>query len=88
MAWDVGSGYRSIARGGDRRPPAPVTVPDTVRSAFHSWWSAETQYSLALDLYQAEDSTGVEVREAALRLARLRSRADVRRDVYFRAALG
>ena len=87
-AWDVASGYRSIARGGDRRPPAPAPVPDTVRSAFDSWWSAESQYSLALDLYQAEGSTGIEVREAALRLARLRSRADARRDRYFRAALG
>ena len=43
---------------------------------------------LALDLYRAEDTTGTEVREAALLLARLRSRADSRRDTYLRAALG
>jgi hypothetical protein len=88
-AWDVVPGYRRIARIGDRRPPEPAPVPaaDPVRSAFHAWWSAESQYSLALDLYPAADCTGTEVREAALRLARLRSRADMRRDRYFRAAL-
>jgi hypothetical protein len=86
-AEDVGSGYRSIVRSGQRRPPASAPVPDPVRSAFHAWWAAESQYSLALDLYPAEDCTGPEVREAALRLARLRSRADSRRDMYFRAAL-
>ena len=84
---DVASGYRSNARGGQRRAPVLARVPDPVRSAFQAWWSAESQYSLALDLYPAEDCTGPEVREAALRLARLRSRADSRRDTYFRAAL-
>jgi hypothetical protein len=64
-----------------------VAVRDPVRLAFHAWWSAESQYSLALDLYRADDSTGSEVREAALLLARLRARADSRRDMYFRAAL-
>ena len=70
----------------DQRPTAPG-LHDPARTAFRAWWSAESQYSLALDLYQPQDTKGAEDREAALRLAALRWRADSRRDTYFRAAL-
>jgi hypothetical protein len=56
---------------------------DPLGAQFDDWWYSESQYSLALDLYQP----GTEDRAAALRLARLRSRADRRRDQFFRGAL-
>ncbi|MGB7980167.1 MAG: hypothetical protein WCF36_05185, partial [Candidatus Nanopelagicales bacterium] len=81
----------SALRYGTRPSTAPATPaparPDPTRTAFRAWWSAESQYSLTLDLYQPQDTNGLEDREAALRLAALRWRADSRRDTYFRAAL-
>ena len=66
--------------GGDRGRPGPSSP---LGGEFRSWWFAESQYALALDWYQP----GTEDRAAAMRLARLRARADQRRDRYFRAAL-
>lgn len=66
-----------------RSRPIPSPSAEPLPGAFHSWWFSESQYTLALDLYQP----GTEDRAAALRLARLRARADRRRDRYFRAAL-
>ena len=54
---------------------------------FDAWWSAEAQYTLELERYTYDSSTGTGVREAALRLAHLRSRADLDRDRFFRQAL-
>jgi hypothetical protein len=51
------------------------------------WWSAEARYSLELERYSYDASNRTGAREAALRLAHLRSRADRDRDSYFRQAL-
>ena len=72
-------------RADQARAAAVTRVSAALPAAGHQR-SAESR--AALDLYRAEDTTGTEVREAALLLARLRSRADSRRDTYLRAALG
>ena len=60
---------------------------DPLSAQFDVWWSAEAQYSLELERYSYDSSNGTGVREVALRLARLRSRADLDRDRFFRQAL-
>jgi HD superfamily phosphodiesterase len=74
------SAFAAMGRGGD---PALPAADGVLRGAFDAWWTSESRYTLALDLFQP----GIEDHAAALRLARLRSRADQRRDRYFRAAL-
>ena len=60
--------------------------PD-LRDAFESWWSAELRYTREVEAFQYSARAGGGTHRAALRLARIRSRADVRRDRYFRRAL-
>jgi HD superfamily phosphodiesterase len=79
LLWGIPTGDPSTGLG----RPIPRPAPEPLSGAFYSWWFSESQYTLALDLYQP----GTEDRAAALRLARLRARADRRRDRYFRAAL-
>lgn len=67
--------------------PDEVAPHAGVSTAFESWWSAELRYTRQLEAYEFGLRAGSAEREAALRLAHLRSRADVRRDRYFRAAL-
>jgi HD superfamily phosphodiesterase len=82
----------------DDRAPQPGRVPPHVRSAFESWWRAETRYREAWQEFaeavpeRARPADPADVpaprREGALALAALRSRADLQRDHYFRTALG
>ena len=65
----------------------PERGGDLLGAQFDVWWSAEAQYSRELERYSYDTSTGTGVREAALRLAHLRSRADLDRDRFFRQAL-
>lgn len=60
---------------------------DELGGDFDAWWSAEVRYARELDSFHFEASISVGVRDAALRLARLRSMADRSRDRYFRRAL-
>jgi hypothetical protein len=85
--------FRWSSSGGESRvlqgPPASgPELGDTPLSAqFDVWWSAEARYSLELERYSYDASNRTSAREAALRLAHLRSRADRDRDRYFRQAL-
>lgn len=76
-------------------PPRPDRVPPHVLTAFEAWWLAETRYRVAWQEFTGtapdpDDVTDPRAphREGALALAALRSRADQKRDHYFRAALG
>jgi hypothetical protein len=60
---------------------------DPLADQFDVWWSAEAQYSVELERYSYDSANGTGTREAALRLAHLRSRADIDRDRFFRRAL-
>jgi hypothetical protein len=66
-----------------RAPSARHVATGPPRAAFDDWWLSESQFELALRLYQP----GTEDPATAQRLARLRARADARRDRYFRAAV-
>jgi hypothetical protein len=79
--WTAPPGSRPSSSGAGLPSPGPTSDP--LQGAFDAWWFSESQYTLALELYQP----GSEDRATALRLARLRSRADLRRDQSFRWAL-
>jgi hypothetical protein len=85
LHWSGSAGYaRVMQQQGSRRPEHGS---DRLGAQFDAWWSAEAQYSLELERYSYDTSTGTGVREAALRLAHLRARADIDRDRFFRHAL-
>jgi hypothetical protein len=65
----------------------PENGGDPLADQFDVWWSAEAQYSVELERYSYDSANGTGTREAALRLAHLRSRADIDRDRFFRRAL-
>jgi hypothetical protein len=69
---------------GDLQPSSQQ--PD-LRDAFESWWSAELRYTREVEVYEYAARASGGMHRAALRLARIRSRADARRDRYFRRAL-
>lgn len=68
----------------DLQPPSEA--PE-LRTAFESWWSAELRYTREVEAYEYVARAGSGMHQAALRLARIRSHADARRDRYFRRAL-
>ncbi len=71
----------------DQHASDPEHGDAPLSAQFDVWWSAEARYSLELERYSYDASNRTGAREAALRLAHLRSRADRDRDSYFRQAL-
>jgi hypothetical protein len=85
LHWSGSAGYaRDMQRP---ESTGPEHGGDPLGAQFDTWWSAEARYSLELEQYSYDSTTGTGVREAALRLAHLRSRADINRDRFFRHAL-
>jgi hypothetical protein len=85
LHWSGSAGCARPMQGDD--VIGPEHGGDPLADQFDVWWSAEAQYSVELDRYSYDSSNGTGTREAALRLARLRSRADIDRDRFFRRAL-
>jgi hypothetical protein len=85
LHWSGSAGYARPVQGDD--VIGPEHGGDPPADQFDVWWSAEAQYSVELDRYSYDSSNGTGTREAALRLAHLRSRADIDRDRFFRRAL-
>ena len=85
LHWSGSAGYARARRGND--VIGPEHGGDPLADQFDLWWSAEAQYSVELERYSYDSSNGTGTREAALRLAHLRSRADIDRDRFFRRAL-
>jgi hypothetical protein len=82
------TGSASYAHGMRRHESSsPEHGGDPLGAQFDAWWSAEAQYTLELERNSYDTSNGTGVREAALRLAHLRARADLDRDRFFRRAL-
>ncbi len=85
LHWSGSAGYARPLQADD--VIGPEHGGDPLADQFDVWWSAEAQYSVELDRYSYDSSNGAGTREAALRLAHLRSRADIDRDRFFRRAL-
>ncbi|HSO03553.1 MAG TPA: HD domain-containing protein [Candidatus Limnocylindrales bacterium] len=85
LHWSGSAGYARTMHGNDASSPG--RGGDPLSAQFDVWWSAEAQYSLELERYSYDSANGPGAREAALRLAHLRSRADLDRDRFFRQAL-
>ncbi|MGB7980151.1 MAG: HD domain-containing protein [Candidatus Nanopelagicales bacterium] len=85
LHWSGSAGYSRVMHRHESSSPEPGG--DLLGAQFDAWWSAEAQYSLELERNSYDTSTGTGVREAALRLAHLRARADLDRDRFFRRAL-
>lgn len=79
LHWSRPAGYARAIQVHDESGPHHGSLS----AQFDAWRYSESQYTLALELYQP----GTEDRAAALRLARLRARADLRRDQFFGQAL-
>ena len=79
------------------RPPRPFTRTDygagmadvsgKVEKAFDEWRRAEERYAEALAGFLTAGPPAKVKKDAALDLAKLRSRADAARDTYFKRAL-
>lgn len=85
LHWSGSAGYARDMQRHDSTGPGHAGDP--LGAQFDAWWSAEAQYTLELERYSYDSTTGTGVRDAALRLAHLRSRADIDRDRFFRHAL-
>jgi hypothetical protein len=85
LHWSGSAGY---ARGMQRHESSsPEHGGDLLGAQFDAWWSAEAEYTLELERNSYDSTSGAGAREAALRLAHLRARADIDRDRFFRHAL-
>jgi len=85
VQWSGSTGYSRVMQR--HESSSLEQAGDPLSAQFDVWWSAEAQYSLELERYSYDSANGTGAREAALRLAHLRSRADLDRDRFFRQAL-
>jgi hypothetical protein len=85
LHWSGSAGYVRVTQ--PHGFSGPQHGGDPLGAQFDVWWSAEAQYRLELERYSYDSSNGTGAREVALRLAHLRSRADLDRDRFFRQAL-
>ena len=80
----VGAALLAAAATGGR---AVRREADPMLAAFQDWWAAEADYTRELATFPSAGAAAGGSREAAVRLAHLRSLADRGRDRFFRLAL-